>query len=363
MTFEISLAVATILYLILATLLLYGIRQKRNQRQSEEIPFVSVIVAARNEESNIEACLNSLLNQTYSPSNYHIILVDDYSEDQTIAIAINLCTSSSNLSILRLADGDHRPGKTSALAFGIEHSEGDLILITDADCTVPKTWIHGTVKRYLGEVGIIGGMTLQHASSPFEFMQSLDWGFLLGIAAGAAGLGFPLSTIGNNLSFRRKAYDEVGGYRAVRFSVTEDYALFKSILKTGNWRYRYPLDPELLVMSQPCQSLSELFQQKYRWAKGGLDMTISSFLVMSVGYSMHALIVIVLFINPLACLLGLLLKWCADYFFLSTVLTILRKSFRIFHFLCFELYYHLYVVALPLLLLFGGPVRWKGRSY
>ena len=45
--------------------------------------MVSVIVAARNEEKNIESILKDLVNQTYSRELYEVIIVNDGSEDST----------------------------------------------------------------------------------------------------------------------------------------------------------------------------------------------------------------------------------------------------------------------------------------
>ena len=159
-------------------------------------------------------------------------------------------------------------GKTNALDQGIEKAKGEVILITDADCTVPPTWVEWTAKRYGSEVGIVGGLTLQRANNSFEGMQSLDWAFLLGLAAATMSLRIPLSTIGNNLSFRKSAYLGVGGYRTIPFSVTEDFMLFQAVVQTRKWEYICPIDPRVLVVSRPCTDWRELLRQKHRWGKG-----------------------------------------------------------------------------------------------
>lgn len=161
------------------------------------------------------------------------------------------------------------PGKSNALAQAIEKAHGEVILITDADCIVPNTWVEFTAKRYSGDVGLIGGMTLQRSNNAFEGMQSLDWTYVLGVASSSAALGYPLGSIGNNLSFRKEAYEQVGGYKKIKFSVTEDYTLVQAILGTRNWDFLYPLDDKILVESRPCPTLKSLIQQKHRWEKGG----------------------------------------------------------------------------------------------
>lgn len=364
MNVETVLFMALAMYLIQVAAFLYGIRRKTDFQPGNSTPYVSVIIAARNEEENIKSCVLSVSNQTYSSSLYEVIVVDDNSADETAAICNELSKTISNLTVVHTGNNRDFGGKTNALILGIEQSKGEIILVTDADCLVPRTWISSTVSQYDERVGIVGGMTLQQATTPFQGMQSLDWAYLLGIASSAATLRNPLSTIGNNLSFRRKAYDDVGGYRSIHFSVTEDYALFQAIVKSGKWDYRYPIDPNLLVISKPCRTFKEVLRQKHRWGKGGLDMTFSGFAIMGIGFLLHAMILISIFYGSVfAAAVSLLAKWLADYVFLNTVLQRVsrREDLRFFYF--FEVYYHFYVLLLPFIVFFGGKVIWKGRSY
>ena len=61
------------------------VNETQESLTSKNYPFVSVLVPARNEEHNIEKCLNSLINQDYP--NYEIIVIDDNSNDDTYKIA------------------------------------------------------------------------------------------------------------------------------------------------------------------------------------------------------------------------------------------------------------------------------------
>jgi len=364
MTAEILLFAALLLYLIQMGVFLYGLRRERDYRSNGATPYVSVVIAARNEEINIQPCLQSVSNQTYPQSLFEIIVVDDGSTDKTLETCQSLARLLPNLAILSTGSVANSGGKTNALIVGIEQSKGELIFVTDADCVVPDTWIESTVMCYSEKIGIVGGMTLQRASRPFEGMQSLDWAYLLGIASAAATLRNPLSTIGNNLSFRRRAYDDVGGYRSINFSVTEDYALFQAIVKSGKWDYSYPIAPELLVISKPCRTLKELVRQKHRWGKGGLDMTLPGFLVMGIGFLLHAQILIsILYGSTFAASISLLSKWLADYVFLYSITGRLGKTTDLKYFYFFEFYYHFYVLLLPFIVFLGGKVIWKGRKY
>ena len=230
--------------IVLATILF-----PRDVLDSTAWPSVSVVIAARNEDQNLAACLESVLHQTYPNHLFEVIVINDHSTDGTESICQKFALQHVNFSYLNAREDDQLRGKTNALDQGVEKARGEVILVTDADCTVPPTWVEWTAKRYGKAVGIVGGLTLQKATTWFEGMQSLDWGFLLGMAAATMSLRIPLSTIGNNLSFRKAAYNDVGGYRTIPFSVTEDFMLFQAIVRTNKWDYICPVDPRVLVMS------------------------------------------------------------------------------------------------------------------
>ena len=359
-----DLLVITILYLCQVGILLYGLRRIRDNLSSGSAPYVSVVVAARNEEENLPDCLKSLADQTYPVDNYEIIVANDNSTDETALVCERFSGILPHFVSFMATENPRLPGKPNALAQAIDRAKGEVVMITDADCIVPPTWIEYTAKRYSPDVGLVGGITLQNGDSAFSGMQSLDWAYILGVASAAAALGHPLGSIGNNLSFRKKAYEEVGGYHKIKFSVTEDYSLVQAILGTKKWRYLYPIDERVLVESRACPTLRSVVRQKHRWGKGGLDMKFWGFVIMVVGFSMHAAL-LWQFLSLNLALAGsvLLVKMIADYFFLYRVLAKLKKTDELKYFYWFELYYTLYVLALPFLVFFGGKVLWKGRRY
>jgi cellulose synthase/poly-beta-1,6-N-acetylglucosamine synthase-like glycosyltransferase len=364
MTFETFLVIVTFLYLCQAGIFLLGLNRNRDHKSINTDLFISVIIAARNEEANLPSCLKSTANQTYPISKYEIIVVDDGSTDNTRNICEEFIHQYSHIKLVDAQDTPRVYGKANALACGIDAAQGDIILITDADCTVPATWVEQTAQRYNEKVGLVGGFTLQKAYTPFEGMQSLDWAFILGMAASTAGLRHPLGSIGNNLSFRKSAYDQVGGYRKLKFSVTEDYTVMQAIVSSGRWDYLYPLDPNHLVESRPCADFLTLIRQKHRWGKGGLDMKPAGLAIMVIGFLMHLSPFIMLYWGGVVqAATAFMLKFTADYIFLYQILKRLDRTEEIKWFYWFELYFIIYVIALPFLVFFGGKVKWKGREF
>lgn len=363
MTIELIVLIVSIPYVLLVSLFIVGLRKPRDNNGTAR-PFVSVIIAARNEEESLPHCLDTVLNQTYPESLYEVIVVNDHSTDSTEEICKDYAAKYQNFTYTNAQEQSTARGKANALACGIEKAKGEVILITDADCRVPSTWIEHTARRFEPHVGLSGGVTLPESSNWFTGVQTLDWAYTLGMAASTAALGNQHGSIGNNLAFRKIAYENTGGYRKLKFSVTEDYTLVQAILTTKQWEYVYPIDPNVLVTTKPCHTFKALLHQKHRWGKGALDMKFTGFLIFAVGFLMHATILSLVFMSQaIAAVTMFFIKLTMDYIFLYTFLNKLNQTNELRWFYYFEIYFLLYVLILPFLVFFGGKVKWKEREF
>ncbi|MGE5436876.1 MAG: glycosyltransferase family 2 protein, partial [Syntrophothermus sp.] len=254
-------------------------------------------------------------------------------------------------------------GKTNALANGIEISTGEIILTTDADCTFPSTWAKTLASYYIKDVGIVNGFTTQKAFDQFSGMQSIDFIYLLMAAAGTMNLGHPISCIGNNMSYRRKAYDEVGGYEKLPFSVTEDFQLLNSIYKTKKYKIILPLNPDSLVTTKPLPDIKSLYKQKKRWGVGGLGVPIRGYFVMLFGFITNLAVLATPFFYSREWMIYTIFKIFIDYLAMYTIHSHLGIKKNLKYFPIYELYFLFYVVALPFSIGFNRRVTWKGRQY
>lgn len=209
----------------------------------DELPSVSILVPARNEEDNIGVCIRSLLAQDYP--NFEVIALDDQSSDATGAILLELAASFPNL---KLVTGAPSPdprivGKNWACAQLAQQASGDLLLFTDAD-----TQHHPGTLRVL-----VGALTGEHADllTGFPRQHMRTWGERLLVPFfGWASLSFtPLwlsyrlrlpalaNAVGQLLLFRREAYEAVGGHAALGASIVDDLELAQRIKAAGlRWR-------------------------------------------------------------------------------------------------------------------------------
>ncbi len=362
--FEIIFLIFVSGYFIQSFLFLIGVNKKFPKIKEEEYPSATVIVAARNEEKIILRCLRSLDKLIYPDGKLEIILVDDNSADATGKIIDEFIAGKNKFKkIVTKKEIGRLKGKTNALATALEIASGEIILTTDADCAVLPTWAYTTASYYQKDVAVVNGFTTQEASNSFSGMQSIDFIYLLSVAAGAINLNFPISCIGNNMSFRRQAYKEVGGYENLPFSVTEDFNLLKAISELKKYKIIFPLNWENLVTSLPCGDFKSLYRQKKRWSVGGLGIPFRGYFVLVLGFITNLCV----FISPLffsaVWLYLAVFKVAIDYFFLFPVHSSLGVRKNLKYFLTFEVYYTLYVVAIPFILSFSRKVIWKGREY
>ncbi len=254
-------------------------------------------------------------------------------------------------------------GKVRAMAEGIKIASGEIILTTDADCIVNPLWAKTIASYYIGNVGVVNGFTSQTVKNPFSGMQAIDFIYLLFIAAGTINLGKPVSCIGNNMSFRKKAYLETGGFEALPFSVTEDFLLLNSIHKLNKYEVIYPLTKDSLVISKPASTFKELYNQKKRWAVGGIDTPPIGLGLMFWSFLSNLFILLTPFFFSAAWTYLVFFKIAIDFFVLLPVHQRLGLQRNLKYFLVFEIYYMIYVVILPFVILFNKKVKWKDRVY
>ncbi len=252
-------------------------RERSRWTSSEDEPFVSVIVPARNEESNIERCLSALAASDYPKHRHEVIVVNDRSTDGTTALLNALAENHNNLTILHKTSeerGTNLRGKAGALQYGIEHAKGEIILMTDADCAVSPTWLRAMASQFRDPaIGLVSGITSVAGNTFFQWAQDVEWTYTQSMASGAVGHGFPLGCFGNNMAVRKDVFDALGGYRSIHFSVTEDMALQLAVHNAG-YGIRYAVHPSIHVETLPCTSFKEYVKQRHRWVRGGTALGI-----------------------------------------------------------------------------------------
>jgi cellulose synthase/poly-beta-1,6-N-acetylglucosamine synthase-like glycosyltransferase len=358
-------------YLCCIILFIYGWDAlKESELIHTDLPEVTVIVAARNEEKNIDNCLASICSQNYPLDKLQIIVVDDFSEDNTL----NLMRNYSPVTILELRDFIEeqgvRSGKKMAIQYAIHQAKGKYVLITDADCIVPKNWVLSTVSCFVNQQAdvITGPICIAKPKSFFEQLQSLDMWAYIALSASAIGLKKPILANGANFAFKKEWFYKVNGYEgSEHISSGDDVFLLHKFLRSGA-KTTFNKSTDALVETMPMDSLLSFMIQRIRWAsKTAAYRNVATLLIIAIimlSYLAVPVLIVWSALYPIAIkwLVGMLLmKFFIDFIYLHRVLNFFKQGYLLQLFLPAQLFHIMYVLMVGAVALFI-PLKWKGRK-
>lgn len=357
------------------TLVLFVVlwRKKEKQQHNGETvllqePKVSVLIAARNEEEHIIRCLEALVRQDYPVSHLQILVGDDDSDDRTAALVKAFIVNHPHIELVAIQSSalSNLKGKPNVLATLFKKVTGEFVFITDADIAVNPNWIKGMLTNLQREgADAASGTTFVAHRNKFHLFQTIEWMEALGFLYTADQLKLQVTAVGNNMVISKAAYDAVGGYEAIPFSVTEDLDLYLA-LKKKKYVHRLFLGPEALVWTAPLNSFKALFKQRKRWLKG-VERTP---LLCQFYLGIHS--IFALFIVALGCfdfLSGICLFWFSFLVHIVRVYLmckVTKVSFQnswLSHLLILDVYQTLFNVCLLVYYVLPTGVEWKKRKY
>ena len=266
-----ALGTGTLCYTIVVLWLCVGIlRSRRGIQCDSATPSVSVIVAARNEVERIPSCLLALKRQQY-PGRLQIVIIDDRSTDGTGALVASMVRDWEDADVVLVRAPDklrYACPKKSALAAGIEVSDGDLLLFTDADCEPPPEWVARMVARFADDVGLVAGFACAEPLRQIRHrLLAVDNLGVSALAEGSIGMGAPLSCTGRSLAYRRSLWNQVGGFEEIGHLISGDDVYFLRLVAGTDWRVVYCAEAEAVVTGPPGPSaLTAILNQKVRHA-------------------------------------------------------------------------------------------------
>ena len=329
------------------------------------LPRVSILVAARDEAAALPRCLASLRALSYPAELLEILVGDDGSTDGTATVAEAAMQGfAGQFRVVSITDvlGQAR-GKANVLAHLTRRAANDYFFITDADISLPASWIAGLLAHAGPGVGTVTGITAVRGPRLFHQLQGLDWLLSLSMVQVVSDLGRPVTAMGNNMLVTRAAYEATGGYEALPFSVTEDFALFQAVLKAG-FGFRQVFQADVRADSLPMPTWAALLRQRRRWLRGvaGLPRRLRLELLFFSGF--WPALAGVAWAGGVGWALGV---WAAKMMVQGLLADVAhrRAGLRLRAVLLplFEGYTLALTVAIGFFQLFGGPVVWKGRRY
>ena len=203
------------------------LREDEPPASQESLPQLSMLVAAKDEQDNIEACVRGLLAQDYP--DFELIVIDDRSDDRTAAIIDELAKQDERVIALHVRTLE--PGwfgKNNAMRVGVERARGRWLCFSDADCKYDSPRLLSSAMRF----------ALREHVSFLSVLPKLEagtfWERVVQPVAGAIMVfWFPPQRVNNpdsptayaNGAFMlmsRETYAAIGGHEPVRATLNED---------------------------------------------------------------------------------------------------------------------------------------------
>lgn len=241
--------------------------------EDETAPFVSVVIPAHNEAAVIEGSVLALFEQTYP--NFEIVVMDDRSTDGTAPVLAALKdrleaeqTETTPRFSFNTRNVDARPGKSAVLNDALGLTQGDYLLIFDADARVAPTYIANLVP-YLEPENVVAvqsrKMILHHENSLLLKCQQWEYTFDAHLQRCRDLAGSAVELRGNGQMVKRSAVVAVGGWNEA--SITDDLDLSTRFHLAG---FLIRFSASVQVWEEGVLALGSLIKQRCRWAEGSL---------------------------------------------------------------------------------------------
>ena len=336
-------------------------------------PLISIIIASRNEAMNLPLLLDQLDNQTYPKNLYEIIIVNDRSTDNSKEILRKYENKIENLKIITINNCPSIwASKKWAIHNGIKNSNGDIILQTDADCSMGKDWIYSMVAPFQDKsVGFVSSLTplLSKNNNIFKglfLMDSIAQDIFSGYSIGK---GLILSCNASSIAYRKSYFIDMQGYHQIKHIISgdDDLILHKLVHYIG-CRVKFISHPNAAVFSSPPATLMEFINQRMRYASKGAFYYKMNFIsnemkiILPFLYLINLLSVILIIkfchTGSAVYLIALLLKIIPDYFIINPTYEQYKFKWDWISFITLVVLHPIYIVFFAIL----GPIykfEWK----
>lgn len=331
-----------------------------------ELPIVSVLVAARNEETDLPNLLNSFEQLDYPADRIRFLFVDDQSSDRTSEILEDWCSEGSNSAFFTIDPSQtelyNKNGKANALAILGELAIGDYYFFTDADCKVNPNWIKEGIAAFTGNVGLVIGITQVKANSLLEKFQEIDWWLTLGFVKVATDLNIQTTGLGNNMVISKEAYQRSCGFKNLPFCLTEDLEISRAIQREG-FKIAQQVSAEMLAITKAESSFRDLLEQRKRWMNGVMTLPVYWKLILALQIGYFIGVIGILVVSPVVGVSLALIKTLLQGIFLNGISSKVGLKISWLSLLVFDFYNFNTIVLTILYYFWPSKTKWKSRIY
>lgn len=246
-----------------------GTYKKHVRTDEQNLPPISLIICARNEDTNLKKNLPKILSQKYP--QFEVIVVDDNSADGTVEYLFFLSQKEPRLKRVKVGEVNRlMAGKKFALTLGIKAANYDTLILTDADCyPASENWMKELVLQYKANTEIVLGYGAYEKENGFlNKVIRYETAQAAMSYMGFALAGLPYMGVGRNLSYRKHLFFDSGGFADHRTVLSGDDDLFiNKVAKHKNTRIT--IEPDAFTFSPPKQTWDEWKEQKTRHLSTG----------------------------------------------------------------------------------------------
>jgi len=333
---------------------------------------ITVVIPVRNEAKNIELLLQDLVQQTYPKAQFEVIVVDDCSDDNTVALVKSFQNKNSlNLYLIQLTEKQSTSPKKRAIEEAIKISNGSLIVTTDGDCRVGPNWLKSIAqKQHDTNAKLLSGpVRFKTTNHWFSVFQAIEFSSLIGTGACLIKAGYPTMCNGANLAYLKSVFEEVYGYEGINSIASgDDELLMAKIVNIYPDKIVFIENEEAIVTTLPQPNLFSFYEQRIRWAskwnvnKRASTMIVAIFVfVANLSFIITAILFVFNEINISQLLFLIILKLFPEFLFLRAINRFLNQKTLIKFIPLIQLIYPIYVVIFGILAQKKG-YTWKNRN-
>lgn len=252
--------------------------------QFSQLPFVSVIICAKNEQNNLSQFLDVVLSQKYP--DFEVLVIDDNSTDDSLTVLKDFQKKYSQLKVVAFQEEKSSFGKKQVLECGIKHAKSDYLIMTDADCKpLSAFWLVGMVNGFADGSELVLGVSLySKLKGIVNSIIQIDTGFIAANYLSMAASGFPYMSVGRNVAYKRSLFEKVGGFKShYHIPSGDDDLLINQMPKETKVNLVYNKDAQ--TESVPKLSFQSYFSQKVRHVSAGMKYNKRNLLILSLYYS------------------------------------------------------------------------------
>lgn len=238
--------------------------QSSKKETTSNLPPVSVVICARNEENNLMEHVPFIMEQDYP--KFELVVVNDSSWDDTENILKALSLRYPNIKIVNLDEEKQNiQGKKFALTLGIKAAQYDLLLLTDADCLpTSDQWIRQMSSAVQDKVQLVLGVSpYKRYDGWLNKVIRFDTLMIIAHYIGFAKAGKAYMGVGRNMMYNKELFFSVGGFKSHYSIASGDDDLFVNQVATSR-NTATVVRPDAQTTSEPKKTWSEWFIQKRR---------------------------------------------------------------------------------------------------